>query len=181
MEREEAWKLIQAKVKNENLKKHLLATEAIMIDLASRFGEDKKKWGLAGLLHDIDYEDTSSEPSEHGIVGAAFLEKEGVDKDITQAIRAHAGHSPAKTLLDKALYAVDPITGLIVACALIHPDKKLNSIDTQFVLKRFKEKRFAAGANRDQIKTCNQLDFTLEEFVEIGLKAMQKISDKLGL
>jgi len=181
MEREEGWKLIKAKVKNENLKKHLLATEAIMIDLALRFGEDKKKWGLAGLLHDIDYEETSSNPSEHGIVGATFLEKEGVEEDITRAIKAHAGHSPRKTLLDKALYAVDPLTGLIVACALIHPDKRLNSINTQFVLKRFKEKRFAAGADRDQIKTCAQLGFTLEEFVDISLKAMQKIAHKLGL
>ena len=181
MEREEAWKLIQAKVKNENLKKHMLATEAIMIDLALRFKEDKKKWGLTGLLHDVDYEETSSDPSQHGIVGAALLDKKGVDKDITQAIKAHAGHSPTKTLLDKALYAVDPLTGLIVACALIHPDKKLNSIDTKFVLKRFKEKRFAAGADRNQIKTCAQLDFTLEEFIGVSLKAMQKISDKLGL
>ncbi|MEA1963747.1 MAG: HDIG domain-containing protein, partial [Candidatus Aerophobetes bacterium] len=164
-----------------NLKKHLLATEAIMIDLASRFGEDKKKWGLTGLLHDIDYEDTFSNPSEHGIVGAAFLEKKGVEEDITQAIKAHAGHSPAKTLLDKALYAVDPLTGLIVASVLIHPDKKLGSIDTQFVLKRFKEKRFAAGANRDQIKTCAELGFTLEEFIDISLTSMQKIADKLGL
>ncbi|MCD6472680.1 HDIG domain-containing protein [Candidatus Aerophobetes bacterium] len=181
MEREEAWKLIQAKVKNKNLKKHMLATEAIMIDLALRFGEDKEKWGLTGLLHDIDYEETSSKPTQHGIVGAALLEEKGVEGDITQAIKAHAGHSPTKTLLDKALYAVDPLTGLIVACALIHPDKKLNSIDTKFVMKRFKEKRFAAGANRDQIKTCNQLNFTLEEFIDIGLKAMQKIADKLGL
>jgi len=181
MERDEALSLVKKNVKNRNLVKHMLATEAVMASLAERFGEDANAWGLAGLLHDVDYDSTFDDFPRHGFMSAEILEDKGVDEAILHAIKAHPGHIPAETRMAKALYAVDPLTGLIVAAALIHPDKKLSSIDTQFVLNRFKEKLFAKGANREQIKTCEQIGMSLQEFVEAALSAMQGISKELGL
>ena len=181
MTRDEAWELVTTKVKNKNLQKHMLASEAIMRALARRLSEDEEKWALTGLIHDIDYEETVKDPERHGLVSAEFLEKKGLDEDIVHAIRAHNEHSERETPLDYGLYATDPLTGLIVAAALIHPEKKLGKIDKQFVLNRFKEKSFARGASRESIKTCEKLGFTLEEFVQTGLEAMQEISEVLGL
>ena len=181
MERDEAYRLVKDNVKNRNLVKHMLATEAVMAALAERFGEDAEAWALAGLLHDIDYDKTVDDFPRHGFTSAEILESKGVDEAILHAIKAHPGHVPAETRMAKALYAVDPLTGLVVAAALIHPDKKLASIDAQFVLNRFKEKLFAKGANREQIKTCARLDMTLDEFVEVAVSAMQSISKELGL
>jgi len=181
MERDEALRLVKESVKNKNLVKHMLATEAVMVALAERFGEDATVWGLAGLLHDVDYDKTVNDFARHGFVSAEILEQKGVDERILHAIKAHPGHIPAETRMAKALYAVDPLTGLVVAAALIHPDRKLGSIDAQFVLNRFKEKLFAKGANREQIKTCEQLGMTLRDFVEVAVSAMQGVSKELGL
>lgn len=181
MTKEEALKLLNERLKNINLYKHCLATEACLRELAKKFGEDEETWALAGLLHDIDYEETNADPSRHGLVGANFLVGMGLAPEIIQAIKVHSGHLPAESNLDWALFAADPVTGLIVASTLMHPDKKLNSISPDFVLRRFKEKRFAAGANRDQISASKNLGLELNEFIEICLKGMQNISDKLGL
>jgi len=183
--REDALKLVEKYVSDINMKKHLLAAESVMRALAKRFGEDEDKWGLTGLLHDVDYLETKSDFRRHGYRSVEIIKNEGYDlpEDMARAIIAHACHPELlpQTLLDKALYAVDPLTGLIVAAALIHPTKKLSSIDTSFILKRFKEKRFAAGANREQIKSCESFGITLEEFIDIGFKAMLNISKELGL
>jgi len=176
-----ALKILKEHVKNKNLIKHMLATEAIMCELAKRFNEDEHRWSIAGLLHDLDYDQTINDFKNHRKITAKILKEKNIDNEIIDAIEAHPGHKERNTLMAKALYAVDPLTGLIVACALIHPDKKLNSIDKNFILKRFKEKRFAAGANREQIQTCSELGLSLEEFVQIGLNAMQKIHNDLGL
>jgi len=183
MNREEAYRLIKENVKNKNLIKHMLAVEAIMKSLATKLSEDEKKWGLTGLLHDIDYEITAKDPKMHSIVGANMLKEIGLDDELVNAVRAHNDMHKIerKTLLDKALYCADPLTGLIVASALIHPDKKLSSIDHNFVLKRFKEKAFARGAKREQIKKCSEIGLELEEFVKLGLLAMQNINKELGL
>jgi len=174
-------RILHEKLKNKNLFKHSLAAEACLRELAVKFDENAEKWGLTGLLHDIDYEETKAEPSKHGLVGAQYLESLGLEPDIIHAIKVHVGHITPETLLDWALFATDPLTGLIVAAALMHPDKSLKSLDTDFILRRFKEKRFAAGANRDQIETCKNLNLELNEFIEICLQGMQKISDELGL
>jgi len=100
---------------------------------------------------------------------------------VLQAIKAHSGNVPAVSFLDKAIVATDPVTGLIVAAALMHPEKKLAGVDTEFVLRRFKDKRFAAGANREQIQRCSELGLSLEEFLTICLQAMQCIAGQLGL
>ncbi len=183
MTRDDYLELMQAKVKNVNLQKHMLAAEAILRDLAVFLGknDERETWGLAGLLHDIDYEDTAKNPKAHGLEGAAYLQEYPLSEYIVNAIRSHSGLVERKSELDKALYAVDPLTGLIVASALIHPDRKLASIDTQFIMKRFGEKAFAKGAKREQIKTCIELGLELEEFIFIGLEAMTKIAGELGL
>jgi hypothetical protein len=183
MNREEAYQLIKERVKNKNLIKHMLAVEAIMKALAKKLGEDEEKWGLTGLLHDIDYEITAKDPHKHSIIGANMLKEIGLDDEIVNAVRAHNDMHKIKriTPLEKALFCVDPLTGLIVAAALIHPNKKLASIDHNFVLNRFKEKAFARGAKREQIKKCSELGFELEEFIKIGLLAMQNISEELDL
>lgn len=161
----------------------MLATEFVLEGLAEHLGEDKEKWGLAGLLHDIDYDQTVDEPQRHSLLGAKILEDQKIDPEIVYAVKVHneAHGLERKSPLDKALYSSDPLTGLIVAGALIHPDKKLNAIDSQFIINRFGEKHFARGANREQIARCTDFGLTLEEFVQIGLKAMQDKHKELGL
>jgi putative nucleotidyltransferase with HDIG domain len=181
MTREEALDLVKSNVSNKNLVKHMLATEAVMRALAEDFGEDPELWGLSGLLHDLDYDQTVDDFPKHGLLTAEMLEPYDVENSVIQAIKAHPGHVPAETRMDKALYAVDPLTGLIVAATLMHPSKKLKNVDTDFVLNRFKEKRFAAGANRDQIRTCEGFGLNVEAFIATALKAMQGIDEELGL
>jgi len=183
MNRDDALALIRAGVKNENLIKHMLATEAIMRALAEHFGEDSDLWGLAGLAHDLDYDQTLKEPKQHGRLGAKTLEEAGADPLICQAVAAHSPHydQPRVSRLEKALFAADPLSGLIVAASLVHPQKKLASLDVSFILKRFQEKWFAKGASRQQILSCEQIGLSLEEFIDLGLKAMQGISEELGL
>jgi len=183
MNRDEAIKLVQEKIKNENLVKHCLATEVCMRDLAEKFGENPEIWGLTGLLHDIDYEETKNDPDKHSIIGAEMLEKLGLDKEICEAVKTHNeihGIEP-KSKMAKALFSVDPLTGLIVASTLVLPSKKINDLTLENVLNRFKEKSFARGANREVIAACSEIGLSLEEFAKINLEAMQKIADELGL
>ena len=183
MKREDALMLLKEEVKQKNLVKHCLAVEAVMTRLAKHFNEDEDKWALAGLLHDIDYDQTAKDPERHSMIGADFLAQKGLSEDIVYAVRVHneVHGLPRKSRMDHALYASDPLTGLIVASALIHPDKKLKSIDSDFVLKRFKEKGFAKGASREQISKCEELGISLREFVSLGLEAMQAADKALGL
>jgi len=181
MQREEAKILLEQTIPNKNLQKHMLAAEACMRELATYFGEDADQWGLAGLLHDLDYDQTADDFSNHGLVTAKMLEGKGISDDVIYCIKAHPGHVDGKSKMDFALYAADSLTGLIVAAALMHPSKKLANLDVPFIMKRYKEKRFAAGANREQIQTCDRLGLTLEDFVGICLRAMQGISDDLEL
>jgi len=183
MNREELYQIIVERTPSRNLVNHMLAVEAIMRGLASHFHEDVEKWGLAGLVHDIDYAETKDKPNLHAIVGSEQLHLMGVSEDICYAVRVHNPlHGlPRRNMMDKALYAADPLSGLIVACALIRPEKRLAPIDTDFVMVRFKEKRFAAGANRDQILACQELGLDLYGFVNIGLGAMEEIAGEIGL
>lgn len=152
--------------------------------LAEYFDEDKEIWGMTGLLHDIDYEETKNEPAKHSLVGAEMLEKLGVNKEIVEAVKTHNEiHEIApQTRMAKAIYCVDPLTGLIVASTLVLPSKKIADLTAENVLNRFKEKGFAKGANREIIAKCHTLlDLTLEDFTKICLEAMKKISNELGL
>jgi len=184
MTRDEALKLIQEKIQNQNLIKHCLAAEVCMRGLAEKFGEDKDKWGLTGLLHDIDYEETKNDPDRHSILGAEILEKAGLEKDIVEAIKTHNerhGIAP-ESRMAKAIFTIDPLTGLIVAATLVLPSKKIADLTAENVINRFGEKSFAKGANREIISRCRDLlNLSLEEFIKIGLSAMQGIAEDLGL
>jgi putative nucleotidyltransferase with HDIG domain len=181
--REEALDSIKANIENENTIKHMLATEAIMRTLAKRFGEDEEEWGLTGLLHDIDMELTEGDMATHSKLGADLARELGASEAMANAILCHnqAHGIPLETKLDKALFCVDPLTGLIIAAALVRPDKKLASVEAKSVRKRFKEKSFAAGASREQIAQCTNIGLELDQFIELGLEAMKEIAADLGL
>lgn len=151
--------------------------------LARHLDEDEEEWGLTGLLHDIDVELTGGDMSSHSKLGADLAREMGASEAMAHAILCHneAHGVPRETKLDKALFCVDPLTGLITAAALVRPDKKLAGLEAKSVLKRFKEKSFAAGASREQISLCSEIGLELGEFIELGLKAMQEISSDLGL
>ena len=159
----------------------MLATEVVMKAMARHFNEDETIWGLAGLLHDLDYDQTANDFPKHGLMTAEMLEDKDLPEEVIYAIKSHPGHFPRKSSLDKALYAVDPVTGLIVAAALMHPTKKLRNVDEDFILRRFKEKRFAAGADREQIQSCEEMGISLKDFIALSLEAMQSIDSELGL
>lgn len=183
MERQEAYKLVTENVKNKNLVKHMLAVEAVMKRLAEKLGENVSVWSLVGLLHDIDYDHTSDSPSEHGLMGARMLKEQGLPEEVVEAVKAHNPYHelPRTDNLSKALYAADPVTGFVVAAALVHPQKKLSAIDVDFLENRFKEKQFAKGANREQIESCEEMGISLRDFLGLSLEAMQDISRDLGL
>ena len=179
--REEAVAMVESHLKKKNLVKHVLAAEAIMRELAPRYGGDPEVWGMAGLLHDLDYEQTFEDPGNHGCVTMDLLEGVDLPEEVRHAILAHCDKAERDNDMDRAIYAADPVTGLIVASVLMHPSKKLAETDAGFVGKRFKEKRFAAGANREAIASCSELGLDLHEFLEISLGAMRSISGELGL
>ncbi len=183
MTREEALNSIKANVENKNLIKHMLAAEAIMRVLAKRLGEDEEEWGLAGLLHDIDAELTEGDMHTHSKLGADLARELGANEAVVHAILYHneAHGIPRETKLDEALFCVDPLTGLITAAALVRPDKKLASLETKSVIKKFKQKGFATGANRQQITQCSEIGIEFDQFIELGLMAMQAIAADFGL
>lgn len=183
LSREEAYQVLKKNVTNKNLQKHCIACEVVMKALAEHFGENQDIWGLAGLLHDIDYEETKDLPEKHSLIGAEMLAELGLPEEIVYAVKVHnhVHGLPRQSLIDKALYATDPVTGLIVAGALIRPEKSLAAVDVPFLLNRYGEKSFARGANREQIASCSELGLTLEEFLGISLKAMQGAAKELGL
>lgn len=189
MNRETAYNILVNYIHNQNLIKHHLACEAVMKTLCKRLHpssetSEQEKWGIVGLLHDADYELTKDNVKKHGIV---LEEKEGnkIPRDVMRAIQSHNGDRNGvlpKTTMEWAIYCCDELTGLIVAAALIHPDKNLSSIDANFILNRMKEKSFARGADREMIKKCEEkLKIPLPEFIDIALLAMQTIHGELGL
>jgi putative nucleotidyltransferase with HDIG domain len=183
MNRQEALKAIKENIKNENLIKHMLATEAIMRALAGRFNENEDEWGLAGLLHDIDVEITTGNMSLHSKRGAEMVKHLGVNDTICHAILTHneAHGLSCESRMDKALFCTDPLTGLITAGTLVRPEKKLASVEAKSIRKRFKEKSFAAGANRENIAKCSEIGMELDSFIELGLEAMKGVAADLGL
>ncbi len=181
MDREEALAYLQEKVSNENLRKHCLACEAIMRRLAGRFGGDPGEWALAGLLHDIDYEAVGQDPERHAAVGGEWLAGKGLSAEVVEAVRGHNDKAPRTGPMARALHAVDPTSGFITACALIGQEKKLAPVDLEFMQKRFKDKRFAARASREQMAACAGLGLGLDEFLSEALAAMKEISGDLGL
>jgi putative nucleotidyltransferase with HDIG domain len=184
IDRDAALSLLREHIRNENLIKHCIATEAVMEALADRLNEDPEKWGLAGLLHDLDVEDVGSDLTRHTIGTEKILREKGVDDSIVQAVKMHNETAHGIRRSEKfhhALAAGETITGLITATALVYPDKKLSSVKAKSIRKRMKEKGFAAGVNRETIMECEKLGLSLDEFAQISLEAMQKVAPDLGL
>jgi putative nucleotidyltransferase with HDIG domain len=181
MKREDALELVKKHLKNKNLVKHSLAVEACMKAVAVRLGQDAEKWGLSGLLHDLDYELTEKSPELHTTETVKILLEHGLEPDIIHAVQAHAGKASCENEMDWAIFSIDPLTGLIIAATLMHPDKKLKAIDLEFVKRRYKEKSFARGARREEIEQCANLGLDLDEFIGIAVVAMQGIAGELGL
>lgn len=180
--RDEILDSIRVNVQDKNMVKHMLATEAIMRALAKKLGEDEEEWGLTGLLHDIDVELVERDPGSHSKLGADIAQELGASEKMAHAILCHneAHGIPRETTLDKVLFCVDPLSGLITAAALVRPDK-LNGLTAKSVMKRFREKRFAAGVSREQLLSCQEIGLELEEFVALGLEAMKSITSELEL
>lgn len=178
----QADELVRQHITGSALLSHSRAVEAVMRALADRLAQDSQRWALAGLLHDIDYETTAQTPERHGALGADMLGMLGFDEEITHAVLAHGlSGEPRISLMDKALYAADPATGLITATAYVQPSKKVTDVALPSLLKKFKSKAFAVGANREQIDTCAEIGLSREEFLGLALEAMQAVAPDLGL
>lgn len=183
MTRQEALDIVREHVKNENLVKHMLAVEAAMRAYAKKYGEDEEFWGNAGLLHDFDWEIHPS-LEEHPQKGVEILQKRGVDEEMIRVILSHAPHTgePRDTLVKKALFACDEITGLITTTALVRPSKKIADVEIKSIKKKWKDKAFARGVDRSDVELgAQELGVELWEHVDFVLQAMKEISDDLGL
>lgn len=188
LSRDEALALLRAHTQNENLIKHMLAVEAAMRAYAKKFNGSEEQWGIAGLLHDFDYEKYPNQehhPTEgHPSVGVKILREKGFPEEICQAILGHADYTgiPRESLMAKALYACDELTGLIVAVTLVRPGKKIAEVTVESVKKKWNDKSFARGVKREDIeKGAQELGVPLDEHIDTVLKAMQGIADQLGL
>jgi predicted hydrolase (HD superfamily) len=180
---EEANNILDEWCMNKNLKKHAYAVASAMKTYAGKYNGDPVKWEIVVLLHDFDYE-KYPDLKDHPFKGAAYLEEKGYDRELIEGVLAHARHSGANrdTELKKAIFAVDELTGLIVAVALTRPSRKIADVTVESVLKKWKEKAFAAGVNRAEIEQgAGELGVPLNKHIETVLQAMQDISDKLGL
>lgn len=182
--REESISLVTSWTQNKNLVKHMLAVESAMEGLANYFNEDTNLWRIAGLLHDADYD---KYPEKHPQIIIDELTKRNEDQSLIDAIRTHAWkyngfETEPKTKMEWSLYCCDELTGLIIAVALVRPEKKLSVVTVDNVLSKWKKLDFAKGVNRDQIGLCEEkLGIKLPDFIDIVLKSMQSISSELGL
>jgi len=183
MNRQQALDIVHQYVKNENLIRHMLAVEAAMRFYAEKFGEDPELWGVVGLLHDFDWE-IHPTLQEHPQAGAPILRQHGVPEEIIHAVLSHADHTGIErtTRMEKALYACDEITGLITAVALVRPSRSLSDLEVTSVKKKWKDKAFAAGANRREIEKATQ-EFGVDLWEHVGnvIVAMRGIAPELGL
>ncbi len=183
MNRSQALEILEEYIENENLIRHMLAVEAAMRFYARKYEEDEETWGVTGLLHDFDWE-IHPTLEEHPQAGAPILRARGVPEVIVRAILSHADHTgvPRESLMEKALYACDEITGLIIAVALVRPSRSLYDLQPKSVKKKWKDRSFAAGANREEIAdACEAFGIDLWEHVGNVIEAMQPIAPKLGL
>jgi putative nucleotidyltransferase with HDIG domain len=183
MNRQEALEIVHKYVQNPNLIKHMLAVEAAMRFYAQKYGENEEKWAVTALLHDFDWE-IHPNMEEHPLAGEPILREHGVPDDIIRAVLSHAPHTgiPRETLMEKALFACDEVTGLITAVALVRPSRALYDLKPKSVKKKWKDKSFAAGANRDEIEQgAAELGVDLWEHVANVIKAMNSIADDLDL
>jgi len=181
--RQNALELLKTYIKNPRMIAHCLASEAVMRRLADHYGEDRDMWGLCGLLHDIDVELTNADPSIHGTKASELLKSLELPAEVTEAIAMHNEHSaPAarNKLIHHALAAGETITGLIFATAMVYPDKKISSIKPKSVVKRMKEKLFAASVKRETIMECELIGLSVHDFAVLAIEALAPIEEELG-
>ncbi|MBS3802284.1 MAG: HDIG domain-containing protein [Candidatus Thermoplasmatota archaeon] len=183
IDRTEALSLLHQYLQNEKLIFHCLAVEAIMQKIASHLHKDIELWGLTGLLHDLDYEYTEKNPEKHATITAELID--GIlPSESIHAIKAHnyihTGYLPTSKI-DKALISADAVSGLIIASALVMPHKKLSEVKPKTVTKKFSDKSFAKGCDRDRILLCEDIEISLEEFLKISLTALQEIASEIKL
>jgi putative nucleotidyltransferase with HDIG domain len=181
--RDNAWELLCEFTARGSLRKHALAVEATMRAYAREFGEDEELWGVVGLIHDFDYEQHPT-PEEHPLAGARILEERGWPEEIIRAIKSHAQYLevPRESRLEQALFAVDELTGLVAAVALVRPSKDVRDVKVSSVRKKWRDKRFAAGVNRQDIEDgASELGVPLREHIGVVLRAMQCCAEELGL
>ena len=183
LNRDEALAIVREFVKNENLVKHMLCVEAAMRFYAKRYGEDEEKWGVVGILHDFDWE-IHPDAARHPKDGAPILRERGVDEEIIRAILSHAPYTEVSrdSLMEKTLFAVDELTGLITAVALVRPSKSIHDVKVSSVKKKWKNLAFAAGANRDEM-TQGAVELGVELWEHVGnvIEAMKLAADEIGL
>lgn len=183
MERQDAWELLCEFTKTEPLRKHALAVEAAMRAYARRYGGEEERWGIVGLLHDFDYE-VHPNPEEHPVKGAEILRQRGVPEDIVYAVLCHADYLELerKSAMDRAIYAVDELTGLVIAVALVRPNKSIDEVDVGAVRKKMKDKGFARAVKREDIvKGAEQLGVDLEEHIAFVIEALKPVATELGI
>jgi len=183
MDRQSAWELLCEYTKGDGLRKHGLAVEAVMRHFARTHGEDEETWAIAGLLHDFDYEQNPTEEG-HPFVGAQILRERGYPDEVVRAILGHADYTgvPRDTLMAKALYAVDELTGFVTAVALVRPNKRLDEVEPASVRKKMKDKAFARSVNRDDIvKGAQELGVDLDAHIAEVIGAMRAVAGELGL
>lgn len=181
--RDEAWSVVTEYVQSESLRRHMLAVEAAVRAYARRFGEDEERWGVAGLLHDFDYE-IHPTLDRHPQEGAPILRERGYSEALIAAILSHADHlaQPRTTLLERTLYAVDEVTGFAGAVALVRPDRRIASVTPQSFKKKMKDKAFARAVSRDDmVRGAAELGVPFDEHVEVVVGAMSRIAGELGL
>ena len=182
--RDQAWDIVCEYVKNDGLRKHMLAVEAVMRAYANKYGKDEERWAIAGLLHDFDWE-IHPTLEGHPQKGSAILREKGVDEELIEVILAHAPHTGVArdTLFKKVLFASDEITGLVTTTALVRPSKSIMDVKIKSIKKKFKTPAFAAGVNREEVQQgCDELGVDLwEEHVPLVLEAMQGVAAELGL
>lgn len=183
MTRAAAWALLTEYTKSESLRRHALAVEAAMRAYARRFGEDEDRWGITGLLHDFDYE-RWPDPPDHPLKGAAILAELGYPEDVIYAIKSHADYLelPRVDKMSKTLYAVDEMSGFVMAVALVRPSKSIHEVKVSSVKKKLKDKAFARAIDRDMLRAgAEDLGVELDEHIANVISALQKVADQLGL
>jgi putative nucleotidyltransferase with HDIG domain len=180
MDRDAAIALVKAKAEKDITVRHLISVEGVMRRLAQHFGEDELRWGLTGLFHDLDQDVTANDPERHARVAAEWLKEAGVDAAVVNGVLAHAHPEYQTDLMSRSIVQADALAGLLVAAALMRPDKA-NGMQVSSVKKKLKEKSFAPGVNRDEIRECDKIGLELDAFIGLGIEGLQIVAADIGL
>ncbi len=177
----EAKEILEKYLIKESLRQHCLATALVMEKIAENRGFNQEEYYIAGYLHDIDLDIIGDDMTIHALRGAELLKEYDVPDNILNAILAHNKHKDLENDIEKALWIADPVNGLVIASALMRPDKSISTMNLKSLKKKFKSKNFAAGVSREQIQDCQLLDFTLDEFLQLAIDALAPFEKELGL